>query len=338
MSRIKSLSIAAATFAAAMGIGFVMQNQELVADRFGPERNEANLVAPALPGLAAIDSIPVGPMLDAPIVEMSAEFIAPSDIGPSRPPAVAPPLLVADLSGDFLPGVADLTVAADCTPAMVATASAAAIAVLDIVAPCQPNAFATLHHNGMMFTFATDDEGRAALAVPALAETAIFMAQFADGSVAASQLSVPEVAQFDRAVLQFAGGSGFELHASEFGAPLGAEGHVWRGALGSTLATVAGDGGFMLILGDETADQSLVAQVYTYPADIGQTSGEIALSVEAAITGANCGRDLAAQSMQFIGGAEPMALDLTLTIPACDGIGDILIVERMFDLWQVAAR
>jgi hypothetical protein len=337
MSRIKSLAIAAATFAAAMGIGFVMQNQELMAERFGI--GDAPSPAPALaPAFALADSSSVAPMLTAPQIESLTGLVAPAAIGPARQTIIGPPVLVADLSGDFLPQVPGTPAVADCTPVMVATSAAAAMAVLDISAPCQPDAFATLHHNGMMFTFATGHDGSAALVVPALTETAIFMAQFADGSVATDQLSVADVALYDRAVLQFEGRTGFELHASEFGADFGAPGHIWRGAAGDALAAADGAGGFMLILGDDRAEHALMAEVYTYPAGAAQQSGEIALSVEAEITAANCGRDLAAQSMQFIGGADPTALDLTLTIPACEGIGDILLLDSMFDTWQVASR
>ena len=51
---------------------------------------------------------------------------------------------------------------------------AAAMVKLKLDAACLPNERLTVHHNGMIFTEATDDKGQLNVTVPALAEEAVF--------------------------------------------------------------------------------------------------------------------------------------------------------------------
>ena len=67
-------------------------------------------------------------------------------------------------------------------------------------------------------------------------------------------------------------------------------------------------------------------------------SGDVAFTVEAAVTEGTCGRDLAAQTIQVSPGAEPFAFDLTLAMPDCAFIGEILVMRDMILDLAVAAR
>jgi hypothetical protein len=71
----------------------------------------------------------------------------------------------------------------------------------------------------------------------------------------------------------------------------------------------------------------LMAEVYTFPTGISRRSGAVALTVEAEITAANCGTDIAAQSLQIVPGQPVRVLDLTMTVPGCDALGQFLVLE-----------
>jgi hypothetical protein len=341
VSRIRSVAIAIATFGAALGIGFAMQNQHVMASVFGrdaPPPAPAT-VAPALLVDTAI--LPDGPAMPQPADELLLAAILPANAGrPNLPPA---PVLLAALDPEDLPvlvGAGQAAPAADpaCTPVMSVLSGPLATAIIDLQAPCNPDAIGTLHHQGMMFSFLTDAAGAALLSVPALAVNAVFMAELPGGVSALAVADLPEAAGLDRAVLQWEGPGAFQLHVSEFGAEFGTSGHLWAGATGDITVALGGDAGYLTVLGDLAIADGMRAQVYTFPTALSRAEGVIALSVEAPITAANCGRDLAAQGLQFIPGQDPMSLDLTLRMPGCDAVGDYLLLKNMFADLTLAAR
>jgi hypothetical protein len=211
--------------------------------------------------------------------------------------------------------------------ALSAEAGPAALVELTLSAPCAPLAQVTLHHQGMMVSAMTDAEGRLTTTLPALGPNAVFIAELAGGEGAVAVVPVPDLADYDRAVLQWQGADGLMIHAREFGADYGSPGHVWHGAPRDAAAALAGEGGFLMRLGDTRVQNPLMAEVYTYPTGISRRSGAVALTVEAEITAANCGSDIAAQSLQIVPGQPVRVLDLTMTVPGCDALGQFLVLE-----------
>lgn len=321
MSRKKNFVTAATTFSAALGIGFVVQYGDAVASRIQPTP-EPTLVLPeavVVPQQASmVMELPemVIPAPEEAIIELAAleDVEVPEMVAPT---VVPEPVCDVEMSADTLP------------MAMVA---------VSLTAPCQPNAAVTIHHQGMMFSQVTDENGQVDVIVPALAQDAFFISAFAGGEGAVASTPVPELANYDRAALQWQGVNAVQLHALEFGADYGTEGHVWSAAARDLDFVNPPQAGFLTSLGDIRAQNALMAEVYTFPTGQFNQDGTVALSVEAEITAENCGRDIAAQSIQLNPLQEPNAIDLTMTMPDCGAIGEFLVLKNMFKDLTLAAK
>jgi hypothetical protein len=360
MSRTRQILVACGTFSVALGIGFVMQNGDALAARFSeapapamplqspsdvvatPVAMRSETVAPAgaarIAQLIAASRANEGPLMPAAavttanMIELTQEEAAPTD-----PTAT---MQLAAIQTELPPPVpaTPILAAPDCSVSLIADVMPAAMVELALSAPCSPDAKATIHHQGMMFSVLTDAEGRATVAVPALVESAVFLADLATGTGAVAVTTVPDMANYDRAVLQWQGQDGPEIHALEFGAAYGETGHVWHGAARDAAYAMTGDGGFLVRLGDPEAFNPLMAEVYTYPSGQSRRDGAVDFTVETPVTAANCGREMAAQTIQVSPGAQPISLDLEMTIPDCESLGEFLVLNHMlFDL-TLAAR
>lgn len=368
MSRTKQIIMAGGTFAVALGIGFVMQNGDALASRLGndapppaateavapitmpDEVSEAAPMAETAP-MTVQDVAPVqeaglapkvdnGPMIVAPKADDVIAAIAVPEVE-QAPDRVEAPVQIAAVETDtpVTDAILEDVVAAEaCTVEMIGAAVEMVMVDLFLSAPCQPNAAATIHHQGMMFTVVTDDEGNAEFTSPSLAEMAVFIAAFDNGEGAVATLATPEVANYDRAVLQWSGDTGLQLHALEFGAEYGQDGHVWSAAMGDMDGATTGANGFMSRMGTADVDAAFMVEVYSFPSGMGALNGDVVLSVEAEITAGNCGREIAAQSIQITPGAETQALDLTMVMPDCDAVGDFILLKNMFQDLTLASR
>lgn len=345
MSRIRKYLVAATTFSIAMAIGFVMQNGDALAFRMVaedkptrtvtppmqyPRQASVTSVMPALPGIAN-DTSPAAarpemkgqPELPDPVTELAAvQLNAPDDEdGGAAAPA----------SGPALTG-------RECAPELNAELAEAATVSLEFEAPCAANSVTTIHHQGMIFTVVTDEAGRAEFAAPALARNAVFIAELPNGAGAAAIVTVPDLDDFDRAVLQWQGDTGLQIHALEFGADYDDEGHVWSASARGTDAALAGNGGFLMKLGAEGIDNAFHAEVYTFPTGTVSQTGQVDLSVEAEVLPTTCGREISAQTIQVSSGLPADSLDLTMTLPACGSVGEFLVLKNMLESLTIAGR
>lgn len=384
MARVKQIAMAAGTFSVALGIGFVMQNGDALASRFGNDDPASVPVAPEVAPVALSQAgVTATPAPATPVVEVAApaEDSAPLEIpmetptpvvaeaeaeGPSMPAVETPeqdsmvasavalpepaapqtspaPVELAAMETDVAPTpmtdpIAEPETAAVCDIGMTAEVAPAAFVDIAIDAPCYANTPFVVHHQGMMFTVMTDDAGHADIEAPALAEVAVFIAAFPDGEGNVVTASVPDFANYDRAVLQWQGDTQVMLSAYEFGAVYGEDGHVSRENARTIASAVDGDGGFLVSLGDARAENAMMAEVYTFPSGTSRNDGQVVLSAEAEITAGNCGNDIAAQSIQVFPDGNTMALDLAMTMPECDAVGDFLILQNMFEDLTLASR
>lgn len=316
----KTLTIGS-TFTVALCIGFVMQNENAMAARFGEDTPEDYTVSIQTPTLWAPEVA-------------TASFELPAFETPEVPMMV--PQLAAAVMPDAAVGAAP-QVEISCTPSLSAQTGDFALVRLSLNASCYPSTALTIHHQGMIFTATTDAAGQLLVDVPALTDHAIFIAEFANGYGAVAISEVPELAQYDRAVLQWKGEAAVSMHAFEFGAGFGDTGHVWSNSPRSAFAADEGQG-FLMKLGDNSAENAHLAEVYTFPANKPGQEGTVELSTEAVITANNCGQDVAAQSIQVNGAALPDAVDLTLRMPDCSAIGDIIVLKNMFQDLQFPIR
>ena len=225
-----------------------------------------------------------------------------------------------------------------CAVTSVAQADAAAMVKVNLSAPCFPNERVVVHHQGMMFTSATDDTGQLDIMVPALAEMAVVIFEFSNGEGSVATAEVSSLSFYDRVVLQWAGDTGFQLHAREFGANYGDGGHVWSGAPRDVSAAALGEGGFVTRLGVTDTLEPRIAEVYTFPSGTAATPGSIDLSVEAEVTARNCGQVIEAQSLELGDGGRLRTQYLTMTAPDCDAIGDFLVLNNLVDDLKIAAN
>jgi hypothetical protein len=365
MSRIRQIGMAAGTFSVALGIGFVMQNGDALASRFGNEE-AATQPAPfsdpveqqvAISPDVAIESplveddavaFPVAqggvlmtetPEISKPVPTVSASVILPETA--KVPAAQEAPVQLAALETEEIPAVEnDLTetVEVDCVPTMDAAARSVASVTLSVSAPCHVSSAFTIHHQGMMFTAMTNDTGEAEITVPALAEVAVMIAAFENGDGAVATTTVPDFADYDRAVLQWQGDSSVMLSAYEGDAEFGDESHIYASNPGDVSRIETGTGGYLVRLGVKTIDSALMAEIYTFPTGMMASDFEVMLVAEAEITTGNCGQELNAQSLQFSPTGQTSALDLNMIMPDCNAVGDFLILQNMFEDLTIASK
>ena len=203
---------------------------------------------------------------------------------------------------------------------------------LSVDAPCNENERITIHHTGMMFSEVTSDEGRVEVTVPVLSQTAIFIVELENGEGAVESVKVDGLDGLERIALQWSGQSGFQIHAREFGAAYGTSGHVWSGS------SLSNGTGHMVRLGDGDGLNPNFVEIYTFPTAQSSRDGTVSLSVEAEVTEVNCGRDIAAQSIELRAPGAIRTRDLVLTMPECSAVGDFLVLNNLVDDLKIASR
>ena len=335
---IKRLIIAGGTLLCALAIGYVMQK---TADKplglSAPDTIETN----SLPKLGRAE-----PDANAETEEeISLEDITLTSAVPV-PPAAAPqpeklpvePVTLAmqeDVPIAKLPSE-EPSPAFSCDIDFEAHAVAAAMVSVKLRAPCLPNERFTLHHNGMMFTGVTDNAGHYAGSVPALARNSVFMIAFPNGNGRTATAEIETLEYYDRFVVQWQGESGLQIHALEYGAAYGDEGHVWFDAARDMANAARGEGGFVARLGAPGQQDARMAEVYTFPTGTALRTGEVQISLEVEVTAENCGRDVEAQALHVSGPGTAETRMLSLSMPDCNAVGDYLVLKNMFDDLKIA--
>lgn len=279
---------------------------------------------PELQSMPRADDLPDAPPV-ASITQVPAEETEPAEDDLSDAPRAPQPVAVG-------------TETPDCAVSLSANASIAALVTLSFQAGCAPYTRVTFEHEGMQFAELTDSDGRIDIAVPALSEDARFTAILPDGEGAEAVAKVGSLMFYDRAVLQTAGRSGLTLHALEFGAGYDEAGHVWSGAPRDPAIAARGEGGFLLMLGDPALEDSPLAQVYSFPSATSRTGGDVAMSLEAEVLRANCGREVTATITQLRAGARVARQELSIPMPECDAVGDFLLLKTPLNDLKIASR
>jgi hypothetical protein len=335
MLRKKEIITAVGTLAIAAAIGFVMQSGETAKERYGAAGRPAPAATQA--GEALNGSARADVLLEVQDIELTSGTAA------SPVPALGPETMAQRVSTPAsvdLPSIKQDLVPQvdDCAIKMSATPVAGALVSLSLSAPCAANERLTVHHNGMMFTASTGPDGTLDVTVPALTEQAVFIMAFSNGDGAVAQTIVADLGNYDRVVLQWRGQAGFQLHAREFGADYGNEGHIWSGVAAKPVAFSTDKKGSIMQLGDTAIADPLMAEVYTFPTGLAARQGIIDLSVEAEVTMANCGLEIEAQSIEMNTSGGLKTQDLTLAVPGCDGVGGFLVLNNLVSDLKVASN
>jgi len=292
------------TLAAVLGIGFSMQNGSTA-------RQWQSDIAPMATVTAAVEA-------DLILQDITLTSTAPLD----RP---------SPAEWDPLP---ELALPADDSCTVTAQASPAPLANVDLMfsAPCHFNERVTVHHSGLMFTATTDDDGNLWILVPALTATAVYIVELASGSGAVATTQVSGLDQIDRVALQWTGNSGFEIHAREFGAEYGQPGHIWSGVDTPSRTSQ------VVRLGDAHQLAPRMVEVYSFVREMADTSGTVALSIEAEVSAINCGREISAQTLELRDDHRLKTRDLVLSMPNCNAIGDFLVLNNLVEDLKIAAN
>lgn len=327
-------SMACATLTIAIFIGFIM------------ERTEASQVPVAAQSTAPVSALPAinaslgGGVLSTPKRPTASGLpMMPSDHGAqvSLPGA---PVLVAvaeDVPVGLIPQE-EVVPAMSCDVSLLAEGAAGAMVRLVLSAPCHTGERVSVHHGDLKFTEMVGDDGFLDLMVPALSTNAVFAMLFANGDGATATVTVDSLMFYDRTVIRWSGESGVELHAREFGAQYGEAGHVWRGHARDISAMIGGVGGFLTPLGNPEIAEAARAEVYTFPSVTAAQSGSIALSVEAEITDRNCGRTIHVETGKIEAGKTVSSRHMQLEIPACDAVGQFLVLKNLVEDLTIAQK
>jgi hypothetical protein len=302
----RKVAMAVATLTVALGAGHLMQNglglggaQVALADMPAPT---PEAIMPLAAGLGPLGDTVVGP--DAPVPPLPDAAFDPVRADPSPPGRT--------------------TKNEACPVTLEVMASAQATLDLTLIAPCRASERVVLRHGGLAITAMTSITGTLFTSLPgmeAAGEVSIF---FDDGIGAQATQPLPDMPLYRRFAVQWVAEDRFQLHAFENGAAYGAEGHVFAAKPQRRLPNVVMQGGYLTLLGDSTAPLPMQAEVYTFPLD---DADQVDLSVEAAVTQATCDREMLGEVLLSEGGGVTKT-DLTMATPACDAIGDILVLNN----------
>ncbi len=331
----------AASVTVALAIGFVMQSgpqpQHLTAAApvqetpLKPAQPEPVAAASAAKDRIDLDGIA---LTVAPAIEREGPAVLPVEEEAVLHAAATPQLDIAPIVETPVLDQPE----ASCDPQMSARAMPAAMVELTLDAGCLPDHRVTIHHNGMMFTATMDADGKLTVQVPALSQSSVFIADFGNDLGAVAHSAVPDLTGFERAVLQWQGDAGLHLHAMEFGAGFGQDGHVWAERPGSADQALAGQGGFFTRLGDAAQQDAHLAEIYTFPSGQAARAGDIALSADVEVTSGNCHQQVIAESLQLSRGGALEARELVLSMPQCDAVGDFLVLKNLLQDLKIAAN
>ncbi|SEN10031.1 hypothetical protein SAMN04488003_10947 [Loktanella fryxellensis] len=332
---------ATATFSVALGIGFVMQYGDALAARLGVDDP---VIDPAVPDTNPVAQVTT-PQAATAVAEPRGGRAVPDGIVAAGMPLDMPTprfdlvRFDAGMAGATTPSapVPTASVAKVCAPSLSAEAQDQAMVRLTLDAECHPSAPVTIHHRGMMFSVLTDAKGQLQVDVPALSRDAMFVADLGADTDLATVVRVPDADTVARAVLQWQGEDGVQLHALEFGADYDDAGHVWAANVG-TVSPAGQAGGRLTVLGDSRVSDARLAEVYTFPDGQIAVGDAVRLNVEVEITQRNCGRAVSAQSIRIAPGGDPVAVDLTMTMPDCDAVGEFIVLNNMFTDLTLAAQ
>ena len=330
MSRFKTIKTIASTLTIAVAVGFVMQYSE-----------PAPSAGPAQDGVT-YNKAPRSMMMSTNALGEAVFGVPDVVTTPLNHAANVQQVVAVDVvySEFDVPNLGTIlaTPTVGCDTAISAKRLPAAIVELTIAAPCFDDASFVVMHEALKFSAVTDGDGNAVVTVPALVTKASFSVSFENVLQASTEIFVPELRQYDRAVLQCASVDNMRLHALEGGAQIGDAGHVWSASIHTAEDTRAGLHGFVLYLGETEADILYQAEVYTFPAGLMNRDGGVDLLVGIGVREENCAREVEAKTIQTNAGQDLVQSDIIFKMSECDQVGEVLFLNNMFNSPAIASN
>ncbi|MGL5010001.1 MAG: hypothetical protein ACRC6I_08970 [Paracoccaceae bacterium] len=293
------------------------------------------------PATAAVPAAPVpSPVIVADLSPNLGSMIpklplpaAPAPAPPTVEAAPAPvPAPVTAAPVGAAPAAATLP-ADSCAPSLRLAAAPQAMIGISLVAPCAPDSRIVVSHAGLTITGKTNATGSLFMSLPALEVQAKVTARLPDATEVEQSVRVPAMATMRRMGVQWQNKDAFQLHAFENGAGYGDAGHIWADAPQIPTTGLGDSGGFITLLGDASVDMPMMAEIYTFPAGIAANADVV---IEAAVTEATCGRELLGDTIMTLAGTTYVT-ELTLAMPGCDAVGDILVLKNLLTDLTIAA-
>lgn len=325
MTPIRSVTMVAATLFLAFAAGQMVQSQAQnkreadIAPAADIVPTKVTLLSATTDGATALPHLPNTPAV-LPLRRIGlGDYVQADDRGVVRlaPDPQAAPALSCD---------ADLYVAS--TPA--------AMLAVRLDAPCHANERVVIRHEGLAITGRTNELGQLQIGIPALAAEATVTIAFADGATLSGEAVVPDLADFNRVGVQWQGKEAFELHALEFGATETGRGHVSAVDPRNPSFAERGIGGFLSILGDAGVDNPLLAEVYSFPAAHVARLGTVQIYLEAEVTPDTCGRVILGETLDLRKGSRLRTMELSLPMPGCDALGQLLVLKNLLPDMKIA--
>ena len=291
--------------------------------------------------LAATDPTPDAPpkpiiassMTGASILPVTVPTALPIAVAPAaadpKPAAVLPaPAIVSTTEPEpsIVPKAMEVLLQPEesCQNEMDLAVVADALIEITLLSPCHPNERIVLRHGPLAITGQTTAQGSAFLKIPALNSDGTVSLRFADGSTIDGAIQVPDLKILRRFAVQWMDSDTFGVNAFENGSGYGGTGHISAANPGKLPLTGNIDGGYLMILGDAEASPAMLAEVYTYP--VGDID-PVEVSIEAVVTADTCGRELLGEVIISDAGQSEVS-DLTLAMPDCATLGDILVLKN----------
>jgi hypothetical protein len=226
-----------------------------------------------------------------------------------------------------------VTPAETCPVTLKLAAAPQAMIGVSLMAPCAPNARVVIGQAGLSITAKTNADGALFLSIPALAVDAKVTARLAATPEVAQSVHIPAMATLRRFGVQWQNQDAFQVHAFENGADYGQPGDVFADVPQSPVIGQAEAGGFLTLLGDASVNLPMMAEIYTFPEGLAANAEVV---IEAAVTEATCGRELLGETIMTMAG-EAYVTELTLAMPDCDAVGDILVLKNLMTDLTIAA-
>ncbi|MEM8538211.1 MAG: hypothetical protein AAGF56_10155 [Pseudomonadota bacterium] len=322
MSRFKTIKTIASTLTIAAAVGYVVQYGEQGTPLQPEAAAENALITPGLMVMAtnaqgeAVFGVP--PKSDGPVDHsVTRRSVVPVD-------AVYQELAVPRL------GTVQATPVPGCETQISARRMVAAVVELTVQAPCEANQTYVVKHEGLRVAAVTNGDGVGVIEIPALMANADFEVFINNVQFGATQIFVPELRQYDRAVLQWMTQTNMRLHALEDGAAIGDTGHIWSASIHGPEDTREGLHGFVVYVGDNNADIPYQAEVYTHPAGQLGREGRVDLQIGVSVTADNCGREVDAETIQTNAGENLVVSTIRAQMPNCDEQGEIVFLTGQF--------
>ncbi|WP_292019361.1 hypothetical protein [Maritimibacter sp. UBA3975] len=247
---------------------------------------------------AADDGLPM-PDLGEPIFDVSPADVTPTPMAPQTTDA--------------------------CDPALDASAMVGAMIYIDLKASCDAGAEVEFNHAGLRFTETLDEAGKLSVMLPAMQSDAkVEVVIEGHATPIAANVTITDMADFDRVALVWQGGTGLQLHAMENGATYGEAGHIWAEEPGFPTRASDGDGGFITVLGSTMGGYA--ADVYTYPVSMPAAP---AVSIEAQVLETTCGGPILGEYLRSVSDGAPKVTQVGMIVPACDAVGEYLVLKNL---------